>query len=148
VNRVTTIHAAGEWDGQADDQVTLEAGDRRRRRIVLSGERGTRFLLDLPNPATLRDGDGLVLDDGAMVRVIGQPEPLLELNTDTPSQFVRLAWHLGNRHADVQIVGKRLRIPRDHVLQEMAIGLGANATSIEAPFDPETGASDGAGHER
>jgi hypothetical protein len=34
------------------------------------------------------------------------------------------------------------------VLQEMAIGLGANATSIEAPFDPETGASDGAGHER
>ena len=50
---------------------------------------------------------------------------------------MRLAWHLGNRHTDVQIVGDRLRIRRDHVLEEMLRGLGAHLTPLEAPFDPE-----------
>ena len=54
---------------------------------------------------------------------------------------MRLAWHLGNRHTDVQIVGDRLRIRRDHVLEEMLRGLGAHVAPLEAPFDPETGAA-------
>ena len=45
---------------------------------------------------------------------------------------MRLAWHLGNRHTDVQIVGDRLRIRRDHVLEEMVAGLGA---SVDAPIE-------------
>ena len=68
----------------------------------------------------LRDGDGIVLDDGAVVLVAGQAEPLAEIAARTPLELVRLAWHLGNRHTDVQIVGERLRIRRDHVLEEMA----------------------------
>jgi urease accessory protein len=81
-----------------------------------------------------------VLDDGTIVEVVGQPEPLLELATATPRAFVRLAWHIGNRHTDVQITGDRIRIRRDHVLEEMAVGLGATVTAVEAPFDPEPGA--------
>ena len=54
-------------------------------------------------------------------------------------ELARLAWHLGNRHTDVQMVGERLRIRRDHVLEEMLDGLGAHLTPIEAPFDPEVG---------
>ena len=63
--------------------------------------------LDLPKPETLRDGDGLVLEDGAIVCVAGLPEPLLEISARTPLALVQLAWHLGNRHTDVQIVGDR-----------------------------------------
>ena len=55
-------------------------------------------------------------------------------------EFVRLAWHLGNRHTDVQIVGERIRIRRDHVLEDMLRGLGAQVTPLNAAFDPETGA--------
>ena len=51
--------------------------------------------------------------------VAGQAEPLVEIAARTPLALVRLAWHLGNRHTDVQIVGDRLRIRRDHVLEEM-----------------------------
>ena len=40
-------------------------------------------------------------------------------------ELARLAWHLGNRHADVQMVGERLRIRRDHVLAAMLERLGA-----------------------
>ena len=37
------------------------------------GEGGTAFLLDLPQATALRDGDGLVLDDSSIVRVVGRP---------------------------------------------------------------------------
>ena len=53
---------------------------------------------------------------------------------------MRLAWHLGNRHTDVQIVGDKIRIRRDHVLEDMLRGLGAHLTPLEAPFDPEAAA--------
>jgi urease accessory protein len=147
MKRACSIKCAGAWSAaEAVDRVVLDAGDRRRRRIVLTGEAGTTFLLDLETPVTLKDGDGLVLDDGAIVCVVGRSEPLIELAGRTPLQFVRLAWHLGNRHTDVQIVGERLRIRRDHVLEEMAAGLGASATPLEAPFDPEAGAGHEHGH--
>ncbi len=109
---------------------------------MLTGEHGTMFLLDLPHASALRDGDGLVLDDGAIVRVAGQIEPLAEIAAANSQELARLAWHIGNRHVDVQIVGDRLRIRRDHVIENMLHGLGAHVTPIEAPFDPESGAYD------
>ena len=121
------------------DRVILDAGDRQRRRIVLTGEKGTHVLLDLDRPVPLRDGDGLLLDDGSIVQVGGQVEPLLEITPSSPRDFVRLAWHLGNRHTDVQIVQGRIRIRHDHVLQDMLRGLGATVRPLQAAFDPEAG---------
>src|SRR5690606_41892253 len=66
-------------------------------------------------PATLRDGDGLVLDDGGVMRIAGLAEALVEVRARRGVEIVRLAWHVGNRHTDVQIVGECLRIRRDHV---------------------------------
>lgn len=141
MKRAVEIKVAGGWNcGEAVDRIVLDADDRQRRRIVLTAEKGTTFLIDFAEPVTLRDGDGLLLDDGAMVLVAGAAEPLVELRADTPLAFVQLAWHLGNRHTDVQFVGGALRIRRDHVLEEMVRGLGATVTVMEAPFDPEPGA--------
>lgn len=138
MHRVCTITPAGTWNAAtAIDRVTLDADDRQRRRIVLTGENGTRVLLDFDKPVTLRDGDGLVLDNGAVVLVSGLPEPLAEIAASSPRDFVRIAWHLGNRHTDVQMAGGRIRIRRDHVLEDMLRGLGATVTTIEAPFDPQ-----------
>jgi urease accessory protein len=106
----------------------------------LTGERGTAFLLDLPHATVLKDGDGLVLDDGAIVHVAGKAEPLVEIAAQSPRELARLAWHIGNRHTEMQVVGDKLRIRRDHVLEDMLRGLGARLTSIEAPFEPEHGA--------
>jgi urease accessory protein len=69
--------------------------------------------------------------------VAGQAELLAELTPRTPLALMQLAWHLGNRHTDVQIAGDRLRIRRDHVLEEMVAGLGARVALVEAAFDPE-----------
>jgi urease accessory protein len=141
VKRATRVIETREWDGSAAiDRVLLDADERHRRRIVLTGERGTTFLLDLSRPAVLRDGDGLVLDDDTVVRVVGKPEPLIEIAASDAHELARLAWHLGNRHTDVQVIGEKLRIRRDHVLEEMLHRLGARLTAVEAPFEPERGA--------
>ena len=141
MRRASEIRTAGSWNAaSAIDRVVLDAAERHRRRIVLTGERGTEFLLDLPHAAALRDGDGLVLEDGAIVRVAGKPEPLVEVAEASAHALARLAWHIGNRHTDLQVVGDTLRIRRDHVLEDMLRGLGARLTPIEAPFDPEPGA--------
>jgi urease accessory protein len=141
MQRAHTVKNAGFWDSaSAVDQITLDAHDRHRRRVVLTGERGTRFLLDLPQATALHDGDGLVLDDGGVVRVVGRPEPLIEITAANTQELARLAWHIGNRHIDLQIAGERLRIRRDHVIEDMLRGLGAQLSPVEAPFDPEHGA--------
>ncbi|MCX7310769.1 MAG: urease accessory protein UreE [Alphaproteobacteria bacterium] len=138
VKRGWAVRRAGFWDpAAAVDRVVLDAGDRHRRRIMLNGAQGTPFLLDLDEAVALRDGDGIMLDDGTIVLVTGQAEPLAEIAVRTPLGLMQMAWHLGNRHTDVQIVGDRLRIRRDHVLEEMAVGRGAAVTVIDAPFDPE-----------
>jgi len=148
VKRGWAVRRAGFWNpATAADFVVLDAGDRHRRRISLKGERGTEFLLDLDEAVALRDGDGIMLDDGGIVLVTGQAEPLAEIAARTPLEFVRLAWHLGNRHTDVQIAGNRLRIRRDHVLEEMVAGLGASVTTIDASFDPEAAAPQAHAHE-
>lgn len=138
MRRVLSINSAGSWpSATARDRVVLDAGDRNRRRIVLTAEQGTQFMLDFAAPVSLRDGDGLVLDDGSIVAVAGAPERLLEVAGPNAFETVRLAWHLGNRHTDVQIVGDKIRIRYDHVLEEMLRGLGAKVAALDAPFDPE-----------
>ena len=122
------------------DEVVLAADERHRRRIALTGTRGTAFLLDLPHATALRDGCGLVLEDGSIVRVVGKPEPLVAVTAENAAELARLAWHIGNRHTEVQIVGDTLRIRRDHVIEEMLRGLGAHLQPIEAAFEPESGA--------
>ena len=141
MRRASVVRTAGTWNtANAIDRVVLDAGDRHRRRVTLTGEGGTAFLLDLPHAAALRDGDGLVLDDGAIVRVTGKPEPLVEITAASAHDLARLAWHIGNRHTDMQVMGDTLRIRRDHVLEDMLRGLGARMRALEAPFDPEHGA--------
>jgi urease accessory protein len=128
----------GAWSArEAIDRVILDADDRQRRRIMLTGEKGTAFLLDLERPVTLRGGDGLVLDDGTIVEVQGAREPLIEIQGRSANEMLRIAWHIGNRHTELQIVGDCVRIRRDHVLEAMLAQMGASLAPIDAPFDPE-----------
>jgi urease accessory protein len=147
VKRGWAICRAGSWNpAMAADRVLLDSGDRHRRRIVLQGGKEP-FLLDLDEPVALRSGDGIVLDDGSIVMIASKPEPLAEIVPRSPLALVQLAWHLGNRHTDVQIAGDRLRIRRDHVLEQMVAGLGAKVTMTEAPFDPVPGAPQSHAHD-
>jgi urease accessory protein len=143
--RATTVNPAGSWSGNAADSVVLDYDDRHRRRISLQATHGLSFLLDLAEAVELRGGDALVLEDGRLVEIVAAPEPLLEIRCADPLHLARVAWHLGNRHLPTQIMQKAIRIRRDHVIADMAKGLGARVIEIDAPFEPEGGAYAG-GH--
>jgi len=144
--RATQVRGQYRWSEAAADTVVLDFDDRHRRRMAMTGTRGLEFLLDLEHAVALRGGDALVLEDGRLIEVVAAPEPLLEIRGNDPQHLVRVAWHLGNRHLPTQIMGKALRIRRDHVIEDMVKGLGARVIEIESPFDPEGGAYAGDGH--
>ena len=144
--RATKIFAQHKWTKAAADTVVLGYDDRHRRRMAMTGTRGLEFLLDLEEALALRGGDALVLEDGRLIEDVAAPESLVEIRGADPHHLARVAWHLGNRHLPTQIVGKGLRIRRDHVIEAMVKGLGAKVIEIEAPFDPEGGAYAGGGH--
>jgi len=76
--RAVTVKSAGSWEpGAARDCVVLDFDARHRRRIVMHGEAGLDFLLDLPEAVALSDGDGLELEDGGLVAVKAAPERML-----------------------------------------------------------------------
>ena len=138
--RSEAVLPAGTWDpATATDRVLIDFDRRHRRRIVLRTEAGADLLLDLPQAVRLRDGDGLPTETG-IVLIQAKPEPLLEIHAHDEGELVRIAWHLGNRHLPVQLLGDRIRIRHDHVITEMVEGLGGHVDDIEAPFDPEPGA--------
>jgi len=140
VLRVTRIEKKGEWDGDAPDRVVLDYDYRHRRRITLTSEKGEEFLLNLAQVPDLRAGDGLLLSNGKTVAVVAADEDLMEISCADPVHLARVAWHLGNRHLPTEIGGSVLRIRADHVIADMAAGLGATVRSLKAPFDPEGGA--------
>ena len=144
--RATQVRGQHRWAEPPADTIVLDFDDRHRRRMAMTGTRGLEFLLDLENAVALRGGDALVLEDGRLIEVVAAPEPLAEIRCNDPQHLVRVAWHLGNRHLPTQIMGKGLRIRRDHVIEAMVKGLGARVIEIEAPFDPEGGAYAGGGH--
>jgi urease accessory protein len=131
----------GTWDEHRQfDRLLIDFDRRHRRRIVLQTEGNAEVLIDLPHAVRLRDGDGLGLEDGRIIRVVAKSEPLLEIHAHGPAELIRIAWHLGNRHLPVQLLGDRIRIRADHVIADMVHQLGGHAHAMDAPFDPEGGA--------
>jgi urease accessory protein len=139
--RATAVRPAGSWEaGAARDCVVLDFDARHRRRIVMRGEAGLDFLLDLPEAVALADGDALALEDGGLVSVKAAPERLIEVRAGEGMPLLRIAWHLGNRHLPTEILGDALRIREDHVILDMLLQMDARTALVEAPFHPEGGA--------
>jgi urease accessory protein len=145
VQRATSVRGHGHWDiRDGAGTVTLDYDSRHRRRLRLASDAGEAFLLDLPEARHLRDGDGLVLEGGGVLRVVAQAERVLVVRAPDPALLLRLAWHLGNRHLPAALAGDRIVIRPDHVIADMLRGLGAEVTEATAAFDPEQGAYAGA----
>jgi urease accessory protein len=139
--RATRVLSAAERHGAAVlDTLILPFAQRQAQKGFVFGVKGTCVELDLPDPVRLRTDDALVLDDGGLVEVVAEPEPLIEARAADLPALARLAWHLGDRHVPVQVLERRLRLKRDPAIEALLEGLGAKIVAIEAPFEPEGGA--------
>jgi urease accessory protein len=126
-----------ERSGAVWDRCSLTYDARILRRRLLRTVRDKGFLVDLAKTVSVDHGDAFQLTDGRLIEVIAAQERLFELRSP---DLVRLAWHIGNRHAPCQIEAGRLLIQPDHVLRGMLEGLGAEITEVTEPFTPEGGA--------
>src|ERR1051325_10900906 len=135
--RVVRVVTSPGTDARHIDSVILNSEQRRLQTGHFTGVNGTQIGVMLPEPVLLRNGDALELDDGGLVEVVIEPEPLIEIRGQDLTHLARLAWHLGDRHVPVQIFPNRLRMRPDEKLEAMLKGLGARLAAIEAPFDPE-----------
>lgn len=122
------------------DVITLDHGDRYRRRIRMDADGGSTFLLDLEKAEVMEDGDAILLETGWLIEVRAASERLIEVKADDAVELLSLAWHIGNRHVPAEITGSAIYIGYDHVLIDMLRGLGAQVDIVERAFRPLRGA--------
>jgi urease accessory protein len=148
--RATSVQPAAERrPGDVIDTLILPYAQRQVKQGFLFGIKGTCVEIDLAEPARLRTDDVLVLEDGGIIEIVAEPEPLIEARAADLAALARLAWHLGDRHVPVQVLERRLRLRRDPAIEALLENLGAKLAAIDAPFEPEGGAYEAAhgGHD-
>jgi urease accessory protein len=127
------------------DSLTLPFDLRQKSRFLTKLDSGKEIALVLPRGRVLRGGDRVRRQDGVVFEIRAAAEPCSTVRAGNATQLLRVAYHLGNRHMPLQVGEGFVRYLRDHVLDEMVRGLGAEVVHEEAPFEPEGGAY-GGGH--
>lgn len=134
--------------GEIAETLLLKFDDRRRRQGFVFGSKGTCVEFDFPEPPLLRTDDLLVLDDGRLVEVVADIEPVIEvrikdLATDFPA-VARLLLALGNRHIPAQLLANRVRLQKNSEAETLVAAHGLKGAAIAAPFEPDDGAAQSA----
>lgn len=130
-------------DAVPADTLTLNFELRAKCRLRTRLDSGEEVGLFLPRGTILRGGDRLAGNDGRVIAVQAEPEPVIEARSDDALLIARAAYHLGNRHVAVEVQPGLLRLAADHVLAQMLAGLGLDVCETQAPFEPEAGAYGG-----
>lgn len=121
--------------------LALIAEDRTRSRQRFMTVEGEEVNLQLQRGTVLREGDILADEhDQAIAIIVAKPEPVVTVTASHPLEFLRAAYHLGNRHISLEITETYLRLTPDSVLEDMVLQMGLTVTHEIQPFQPESGA--------
>ena len=136
LNRATTVEL--DWDV------------RQKSRFDATDSGGRHLGVFLPRGTLVRGGDVLVAEDGSMIKVIAAAQPVLEVRIcsahGTPFDLLRAAYHLGNRHVQLELQPDHLKLEPDHVLADMLRQMHLIVAETQAAFEPEGGAYAAGGH--
>ncbi|MCX2860790.1 urease accessory protein UreE [Paucibacter sp. PLA-PC-4] len=130
--------------------VELDWDVRQKSRFDATDSQGRHLGVFLPRGTAVRGGDVLVAEDGSLVRVIAAPQAVLEVRTcaehGSPFDLLRAAYHLGNRHVQLELQPERLLLEPDHVLADMLRQMHLVVNETYSAFEPEAGAYAAEGH--
>ena len=130
--------------------VELDWDVRQKSRFDATDSRGRAFGVFLPRGTLVRGGDMLVAEDGSMIAVKAAPQPVLVVRAcaqhGTPFDLLRAAYHLGNRHVQIELKPDHLKIEPDHVLADMLRQMHLIVSAADEAFEPEGGAYAAGGH--
>ena len=135
---------------QRAPSVELDWDVRQKSRFDATDSSGRHLGVFLPRGTLVRGGDVLIAEDGSMVRVLAAPQPVLVVRPcsahGTPFDLVRAAYHLGNRHVQLELQPDHLKFEPDHVLADMLRQMHLIVTEEQSAFEPEGGAYAAGGH--
>ena len=122
-------------------KLTLSSDERR----ILRGKRLTdcdqEIILQLPRKGKLNDGDILSTNaSNFYVEIIAKTEDLLEISSNSKIELIKTAYHLGNRHVEVEIEEDILLTKDDYVIENMLKNFHVDIVNTKKKFFPERGA--------
>ena len=122
-------------------KLTLSSDERR----ILRGKRLTdcdqEIILHLPREGKLNDGDILSTNESNFyVEIIAQKENLIEISSNSKIELIKTAYHLGNRHVEVEIAKDILITKSDYVIENMLKNFNVDIVNTQKKFFPERGA--------
>ena len=122
-------------------KLTLSSDERR----ILRGKRLTdcdqELILQLPREGKLNDGDILATNESNIyVEIIAKTEDLIEISSNSKIELIKTAYHLGNRHVEVEIEEDILLTKCDYVIKNMLLNFKVDLKNTKKKFFPERGA--------
>ena len=122
-------------------KLTLSSDERR----ILRGKKITdcnqEIFLQLPRKGKLNDGDILSTNESNFfIEIIAKKESLIEISSNCYLELIKTAYHLGNRHVEVEIDENILLTKSDYVIKNMLNNFNVDVISTKKKFFPETGA--------
>jgi len=122
-------------------KLTLSSDERR----ILRGKRITdcdqEIILQLPREGKLNDGDILSTNKSNFyVEIIAKKEDLIEISSNSKIELIKTAYHLGNRHVEVEIGEGILLTKSDYVIKNMVLNFKVDVKNTKKKFFPERGA--------
>lgn len=125
-------------------QLELGYDVRQKSRFDATDSAGRALGVFLPRGTVVRGGDALVVEDGSLVIVRAAPQPVLVVRHcskhGSPLDLMRAAYHLGNRHVQLELQADHLKLEPDHVLADLLRAMHLIVSEESAPFEPEAGA--------
>ena len=122
-------------------KLTLSSDERRILRGKRLSDCDQEIILQLPRNGKLNDGDILLTNKSSFyVEIIAKTESLIEISSKSKLELIKTAYHLGNRHVEVEIKNNILLTKGDYVIENMLKNFDVEVKKIMKKFFPETGA--------
>ena len=124
-------------------KLSLNSGQRKLLRGKRISDCNQELYLQLPREGELNDGDILKTNfKNLFVEIIAQKENLLKISSYSKIQLIKAAYHLGNRHIEVEICKDVLFTKSDYIIEKLLKHLEVDFSNINKKFFPESGAFD------
>ena len=121
--------------------LTLSSSQRRILRGKRKSDCNKEIHLQLPRVGKLNDGDILLTNHkNLFVKILAQKESLIEISSKSNLELIKVAYHLGNRHVEIEIYENILLTKSDYIIENLLKNFEVIFIKVKKKFFPEIGA--------
>ena len=122
-------------------KLTLNSDQRRILRGKRLSDCNQKLHLQLPREGNLNDGDVLITNHkDIFIRIVAKKENLIKIFTKSNLELIKVAYHLGNRHVDVELYENVIFTKNDYIIKELLKNFEVKFIKVEKKFFPDIGA--------